>query len=352
MTQTQSQSAIELGSSNGEAAIRADSPIDVLLLQLGTPEAPTAKALRPYLRQFLSDPRVIEAPAWVRWLLVNLIIVPFRSPRSAEKYRRIWDEKTGSPLLDITRRQRDGLAEILGSEYRVSFGMRYGNPSIASAIEAIPPKKLRRLIVVPMFPQYSATTTASGLDGLFDALRQRRVLPEMRVVSDFHDDPEYIEAMAEVVEKALESARAEGRNPEKFLVSFHGIPIDYVKRGDPYMRQSSWTGKLLAKRMGWKKGEWKLVFQSRLGRQKWLLPYTDETLKQLGREGLKRVMVCQPGFTADCLETIDEIGYEGLEEFRETGGEDLIKVPCLNDDPAFLRMLASLVRRQTRDWVS
>ncbi len=325
-------------------------PIDVLMLQLGTPTEPTAKGLRPYLRQFLSDPRVIEAPAIVRWLLVNLIIVPFRSPKSAEKYKRIWDEKTGSPLLSITQAQRDALANQLGPEFRVSFAMRYGQPSVESVVAGLIKQKSDRMIVLPMFPQYSATTTASGLDALYQSLQTHRVVPALRVIRDYHDDPDYLDAMTDRIKHYRDQSTAEGKPPEMFLISFHGIPIDYIKRGDPYMRQSAVTGKAIAKRMGWKKGDWKLVFQSRLGRQKWLTPYTDETLKELGRKGVKRVLVAQPGFTADCLETIDEIGYEGQEEFEETGGEELIRVPCLNDDPGFIRALANIVRREATGW--
>ncbi len=325
-------------------------PIDVLMLQLGTPTAPTAKGLRPYLRQFLSDPRVIEAPAIVRWLLVNLIIVPFRSPKSAEKYKRIWDDKTGSPLLSITQSQRDALAEQLGPEFRVSFAMRYGQPSVESVVAGLIEQKSDRMIVLPMFPQYSATTTASGLDALYQTLQTHRVVPALRVIRDYHDDADYLDAMTDRIKRYRDQSMAEGKPPEMYLISFHGIPIDYIKRGDPYMRQSAFTGKAIAKRMGWKKGDWKLVFQSRLGRQKWLTPYTDETLKELGRQGIKRVLVAQPGFTADCLETIDEIGYEGQHEFEETGGEELIRVPCLNDDPGFIRALANIVRREATGW--
>ncbi|MBY0589229.1 ferrochelatase [bacterium] len=326
-------------------------PIDVLMLQLGTPTEPTAKGLRPYLRQFLSDPRVIEAPAIVRWMLVNLIIVPFRSPKSAEKYKRIWDDKTGSPLLSITRSQQQALAEKLGPDYRVSFAMRYGEPSVAKVVDELMKKKSQRMIILPMFPQYSATTTASGLDAIFQTLQKYRVVPALRVIRDYHDDPDYLDAITNMIKHHRDKAIADGKQPEMYLISFHGIPINYIKRGDPYMRQSAITGKAIAKRMGWKKGDWKLVFQSRLGGQKWLTPYTDETLKSLGRQGVKRVLVAQPGFTADCLETIDEIGYEGQEEFEETGGEELIRVPCANDDPGFIEALANIVRRESFGWI-
>lgn len=325
-------------------------PIDVLMLQLGTPKGPTTRDLRPYLREFLSDPRVIEASPIARWLLVHLLIVPFRSPKSAVKYQRIWDPQTGSPLLTITRAQRDLLATRLGEPFRVWFGMRYGEPSIESVVREMMNRGCDRLVVLPMFPQYSATTTASGLDSLFDALKKERVVPSIRVIADYHADEGYLDAMTGLIRRHIAEATAAGQPPEMFLISFHGIPIDYIKRGDPYMKQSAITGKAIAKRMGWSKGDWKLVFQSRLGRQKWLTPYTDQTLMDLGAQGIKRVLVAQPGFTADCLETIDEIGYEGSEEFRSTGGETLIRVPCLNDDDAFIGALADLVRRESIGW--
>lgn len=325
------------------------TPIDVLLLQLGTPSAPTAPGLRPYLREFLSDPRVLEMAAWKRWLLVNAIIVPFRSPKSAAKYQRIWDEREGSPLLRITKRQTVGLQEILGPTYRVHFAMRYGQPSIASVVRAWK-DKCQRLVVVPMFPQYSATTTASGLDALFDALKTLRRIPALRVIRDYHDDPGYINAVAHGIERERLAAEAAGRTPELFILSFHGIPRDYIRRGDPYQRQSSITARAVAKRLGWRLDQWRLAFQSRLGRAKWLEPYTDELLKSLGHQGIRRVLIAQPGFTTDCLETIDEIGYEGTQEFREGGGEDLIRVPCLNDDPHFLSALKNLVEREAVGW--
>lgn len=325
-------------------------PIDVILLQLGTPSEPTTRAVRPYLRQFLTDPRVIELPAIARWLLVQCIIVPFRSPKSAAKYRRIWSKQSGSPLLDITQRQTAALAKRLGPDYRVRFAMRYGEPSIESVIEEIVNLKSARLVVVPMFPQYSATTTASALDELFRSLRKQRNWPAVRVVRDYRLHEGYLAAIEVQLRRHLAEAAQRGEPPETCIVSFHGIPIAYVKRGDPYMREAAETGKAIAKRMGWRKGEWKLCFQSRLGRQKWLTPYTDETLKELGRQGKKVVLVIQPGFTADCLETIDEIGNEGTHEFQSTGGKTLLRVPCLNDDPNFIAALADIVMAESHGW--
>lgn len=324
--------------------------IDVLLLQLGTPSAPTAAGLRPYLREFLGDPRVIEAPAAVRWILVNGLIAPFRSPRSAEKYRRIWSDQTGSPLLDITKRQTSALALALGSGYRVSFAMRYGEPSIRRVVESLRTGEPARWIVVPMFPQYSGTTTASGFDGLARALQRERIVPSLRFIASYHTDPAYIDAVAKGIERELESAGQRGLSPDMRLLSFHGIPRAYIDRGDPYRDQCAQTAGLVAERLGWKDSDWRLTFQSRLGPSEWLVPYTDETLQELGREGAKTVLVAQPGFTADCLETIDEIGREGLEEFTKGGGEHLIRVPCVNDDPPFIAALRDLVTREAEGW--
>lgn len=326
------------------------NPIDVLLLQLGTPDAPTAAALRPYLREFLSDPRIIEAPALVRWLLVNLVIVPFRAPKSAAKYRRVWNGATGSPLLDITRRQAAALGTLLGPDYRVWFGMRYGNPSIRAAVEELARQGCRKLVVLPMFPQYSATTTASGLDGLFQALQRERIIPSFRVISEYYADSAYLDAVATGIRRALAEARERGIAPEIHLISFHGIPKLYIDRGDPYECQATATARLLAERMGWTAAEWKLTFQSRLGPTEWLTPYTDVTLRELGEGGVKTVLVTQPGFTADCLETIDEIGHEGAEDFTKAGGKTLVRVPCVNDDPAFIAALAGLVEREVAGW--
>jgi ferrochelatase len=331
--------------------LRTSTPIDVLLLQLGTPDAPTPKALRPYLREFLSDGRVLEIRQPFRWLLVNLVIVPFRAKASAAKYRRIWDERTGSPLLEITRRQTTKLAERLGDGFRVRFAMRYGKPPTDAVVRSLAADGCERLVVIPMYPQYSATTTASALDALFDAWKDQRVVPSLRVVRDYHLDDGYLNAVETNVRRNLEQSRRGGIDPQTFVVSFHGIPIDYIKRGDPYMRQCAETGKAIARRFGWKKGEWKLVFQSRLGRQKWLTPYFDETIKELGRAGVKSVLVTQPGFTADCLETIDEVGNEGREDFEKSGGEHLVRAPCLNDDEAFIEALAGIVRRESQGWL-
>ena len=337
-------------SSTDEQSPRTSKPIDVLLLQLGTPEAPTAAALRPYLREFLNDGRVLEIPQPWRWLLVNFVIAPFRSGKSAAKYRRIWNAETGSPLLEVTRRQTAKLARILGDGFRVRFAMRYGKPSTASVVRALAEDGCERLVALPMYPQYSATTTASAFDALFDAWKRERLMPSILTIRDYHLDEGYLNAVEANIRRNLSAAQASGEPPQQILVSFHGIPIDYVKRGDPYMRQCAETAKEIARRFGWKKGDWKLVFQSRLGRQEWLTPYFDETIKELGESGVTSVFVTQPGFTADCLETIDEIGHEGREDFEKAGGKYLHRAPCLNDDHEFIDALAAIVRQESQGW--
>lgn len=322
--------------------------IDVVLLQLGTPAAPTARALRPYLREFLSDPRVIEAPAFVRWLLVHLIIVPFRAPRSAAKYRRIWDPSTGSPLLHITQLQATALQAALGERFKVHIAMRYGEPSIGRAVAALGGNNCRRLIALTMYPQYSATTTASAMDGLFAALRTARVLPDLRIITDYHDDPGYIEAVAVGIERSMKNST--NKSWDARLLSFHGIPRAYIDRGDPYRARCETSARLIARRLGWHEEEWRITFQSRLGPSDWLEPYTDQVLRELGERGTARVLVAQPGFTADCLETIDEIGREGRDEFVRAGGGELVRVPCVNDDPAWIAALAGLVEREATGW--
>lgn len=311
----------------------------VLLLQLGTPDEPTPRALRRYLREFLSDPRVIEVPRWKWWLILNLFVLPFRPADSAAKYRRIWDPELGSPLLHMTRRQAALLSESLQGR-PVAFGMRYGNPGISEALAQLEAAGVTRIQVLPLYPQYSATTTASALDGLFAALRRRRVVPALQTICEFHRNPAYVEALAARIESF---SYPEDRPPQRVLISFHGIPRAYEERGDPYRRQCEATARLLVERMGWADDHWQLVFQSRFGREPWLEPYFDETLEALPGQGITRVMVVQPGFTTDCLETIDEIGREGAEEFAAAGGEALYRVPCLNDHPAFIEALASIL---------
>jgi ferrochelatase len=319
----------------------------VLLIQLGTPDAPTAAALRPYLRQFLSDPRVIEAPRFKWRLILEAFILPFRPRRSAAKYRRIWDPVTGSPLLHHTRRQTEELRKRL-PDVRVAFGMQVGNPSVASVVHELIREGVDRLIVVPMYPQYSATTTASATDALFGALMKERRVPALRIVPPYYAHPAYLDALATLVREEL--ARLAWR-PEHHLISFHGIPVRYARAGDPYPEHVERTTAALVERLGWPRESWTQSFQSLFGREEWLRPYTEETLVELAGKGVRRVFVALPGFTADCLETIDEIGREATEAFIHAGGEKLHACPCLNEHPAWIEALGTIVRQEGRGWL-
>jgi protoporphyrin/coproporphyrin ferrochelatase len=322
-------------------------PAGVLLVQLGTPDAPTAKALRPYLRQFLGDPRVIEAPRLLWWFVLRLFILPRRPKQSAAKYARIWHPETGSPLLHWTRRQTELLQRALPG-VPVRFGMQVGNPSVASVVDELIRGGVERLIVLPMYPQYSATTTASATDVLFQALMKQRRVPALRVVPPYYDHPAYLDAVAAVIRDELAALTW---RPDHHLLSFHGIPIKYAQRGDPYATHVKRTTSRLVERLGWPAGSWTQTFQSLFGRDRWLKPYTDDKLKELAGRGVRRVFVAMPGFTADCLETVDEIGHESRQVFLKAGGLDLHACRCLNDHPAWIAALRRLVLEEGRGWL-
>jgi ferrochelatase len=319
----------------------------VLLVQLGTPDAPTTPALRRYLRQFLSDPRVIEAPRLPWWLLLNGYILWTRPAQSAAKYRRIWDPQTGSPLLHLTRLQTEALQRLL-PEIPVRFGMQVGNPPVAETIRDLVRQGTERLLVLPMYPQFSATSAGSALDAVFQALMRERRVPSIRVVPPYYDHPVYLDAVTTVFREELAKLP---REPEHYVLSFHGIPISYAQRGDPYATQVKRTTAGLLKRLGWPRARWTQTFQSLFGREEWLKPYTEETLKRLAGRGVKRVFIAMPGFTTDCLETLDEIGNEARESFRHAGGEELIVCRCLNDHPAWIETLRTLVLEEGKGWL-
>jgi ferrochelatase len=323
------------------------STVGVLLVQLGTPDDPTPNALKPYLRQFLSDPRVIEAPRLQWQLILNLAILPFRPSQSAAKYRRIWDPVTGSPLLHYTRLQAEALQRELPDQL-VRFGMQIGNPSVGSVVREMIQRGIDRLVVLPMFPQYSATTTASAYDCLFQALMRERRVPAIRLVPPYFDDRGYLDAMATVIRQDLAKLSWQ---PDYFLMSFHGIPVKYVERGDPYPDQVRRTTALLQERFQWPEGRWQQTFQSRFGRGDWLQPYTDPTLAELAKQGTKKVFVAMPGFTSDCLETLDEIGNESREAFVHAGGSELRACRCLNDHPAWIAAMKALVLKEGQGWL-
>jgi ferrochelatase len=323
-------------------------PPAILLVQLGAPDAPDVPSLRRYLRQFLSDPRVIEiAPTW-RWrLILNLFILTTRPKQSAAKYRRIWDAATGSPLLYLTRRQTELLQKALPG-IPVRFGMQVGNPPLADAVNELIAEGTERLIVLPMYPQYSATTSASATDVLFQALMKVRRVPALRIVPPYYEHPAYLDAVTAVIRGELAKL---SWTPDHFLLSFHGIPIAYARRGDPYARHVKCTTAQLVERLGWPRERWTQSFQSLFGRDEWLKPYTEEVLRRLAANGVKRVFVATPGFTTDCLETLDEIGNEARELFLHAGGEALHQCPCLNDHPAWIEAMKTLVLEEGQGWL-
>ena len=319
----------------------------ILLIQLGTPDAPTPAALKPYLKQFLSDPRVIEDQGWKWKLILNGIILRTRPAESAAKYARIWDPVTGSPLLHYTKRQ----TELFQKEFPslpVRFGMMIGNPPLGSVVKGMIAGGVDHLIALPMFPQYSATTFASATDGLFKTLVGVRRVPAVRVVPAYYDHPAYLDAVTTVVREDLAKLPWE---PEHVVVSFHGIPQKYAQRGDPYATQCVRTCRGVIDRLGLPREKWTMTYQSRFGRSAWLKPYTDDVLTALAKRGVKRVAVVLPGFTSDCLETLDEIGRESREVFEHAGGEHLRAVPCLNDHPAWVAAMARIVRDEGAGWL-
>jgi ferrochelatase len=324
--------------------------IGVLLAQLGTPDAPTPAALRRYLRQFLSDPRVVERNRLLWWFILRLLVLPRRSRKSAALYQRIWS-RDGSPLLVISRSQARALEASLNrrepGRFKVALGMRYGSPSIGSAVQELRDWGADRVLLFPLYPQYAGATTGSTCDEVFRQLSLLRVVPALRVVPPYFAHGAYIEALAQSVREATAPLP---RPPDRIIMSFHGLPQHFIDDGDPYASHCEATARSLAERAGWEPGTYLLAYQSRAGRQPWLRPYTDETLADLARDGVRRLMVICPGFVADCLETIDEIGHVGLEQFRAAGGETLQLVAGLNDRPCWIAAMTEIVLEQLQGW--
>ncbi|SUX35681.1 ferrochelatase [Chromobacterium violaceum] len=321
----------------------------VLLINLGTPDAPTAQALRPYLKQFLSDPRVIEIPRLPWWLILNGIILNTRPKQSAKKYASIWT-KEGSPLLLHTRSQAKLLKGQLGEmglhNLAVDYAMRYGNPSIESVIGKMREQGVERLLLLPLYPQYAASSSATALDEAFRVLSRLRNMPEVRTVRHFHDDPGYIAALAAQIRKHWQY----GQRPDKLVMSFHGVPRFTRDKGDPYHCECQKTGRLLAEALQLRPDQYVISFQSRFGRTEWLKPYTSEVLEALGKAKTARVDVVCPGFVGDCLETLEEIAMEGKETFLSHGGGEFRYIPCLNEDPQWISSLAGIVRNNLAGW--
>ncbi len=324
--------------------------LGILVTNLGTPDAPTKTAVRRYLKQFLSDTRVIKTSKWLWWPILNLIILNTRPKRSAAAYAKVWTDD-GSPLLHITQQQADALQQAFDDDeghVQVQMAMRYGSPSIDNGLAALRGQGAQRILVLPLYPQYSATTIASTFDEVARCLQTSNWLPELRFVNHYHDHPAYIAALASSVQAHWKN---QGQS-EKLLLSFHGIPHEYFTDGDPYHCECQKTGRLLAEALGLNDDQWLLTFQSRLGPKKWLQPYTDKTLQALAKDGTKSLDILCPGFSADCLETLEEMAIENKHTFLKAGGEQYHYIPCLNDSPDHIAMLKGLAQQHMQGWPS
>jgi ferrochelatase len=331
---------------------KVEHGIGVLLVNLGTPDAPDAKAVRRYLKQFLTDPRVIEKRGLFWKLILNGVILPIRSRRKARDYKRIWNnDKNESPFKTITRSQAEklaGILEPLGKHVIVDWAMRYANPSIASRLEALIARGCDRILVMPLYPQYAAATTATVADEVFRYLMGLRRQPALRILPAYYDDPYYIEVLASSLKAELKGLPFK---PDVILLSYHGMPKDCVLKGDPYEAQCVRTTELLRAQLGLDDEKLMMTFQSRFGRARWLTPYTIKTVKALAKKGVKNLVVLTPGFSADCIETLEEIAIENAHVFKRYGGENFTAIPCLNDSEAGMLMIWQLAMRELKGWV-
>ena len=323
----------------------------ILLINLGTPEAPTVKAVKPYLREFLSDPRVVEIPKPIWWLILNGIILNTRPKKSAAKYASIW-MKEGSPLKVHTERQKTLLQGYLiektrGTNLVVEYAMRYGKPSIADALSRLKAQNCQRILLLPLYPQYAASATATALDAVYAELQKMRNMPAIRSIKHFHDDVAYIKASAQNIRDYWVM---HGR-PDKLVMSFHGVPRYTLDKGDPYHCECLKSGRLIAEELGLNKDQYTISFQSRFGKAEWIKPYTTAILKELGKLKTKRVDVVCPGFVSDCLETLEEIAQEGKEDFQHAGGKEYHYIPCLNERPEWIHALSGLVLNNLHGWL-
>jgi ferrochelatase len=327
----------------------ASESIGILLVNLGTPEEATTSAVRRFLKQFLSDARVIEYPRWLWWLILNGIILRIRPSRSARAYQKIWTDN-GSPLMLFSKEVAAGMQKILGQRMpgsvNVELAMSYGEPSVDAAVDRLLEKGARRLLVLPMYPQYSGTTTASVIDAVARKLNRLRWVPETRFINQYHDEPGYIAALAASIR---EFWHENGRGT-LLMFSFHGVPKQTLLDGDPYHCQCQKTARLVAEALELGDDEWLLSFQSRVGREEWLNPYTDETIEKLGKQGITRLDVVCPGFSTDCLETLEEIAMQNAELFIESGGKELHYIPALNARDDHVSFLAELVEQHMGGW--
>ena len=325
--------------------------IGVLIVNLGTPDGTDYWSMRRYLKEFLSDPRVIEVNRAVWWFILNVIILSKRPQAKGKDYETIWNkERNEGPLRTITRAQSEKLAARLSPKddrLVIDWAMRYGNPSIESRIEALQKQGCERILLVPLYPQYAAATSATVCDAAFDALKKMRWQPVLRVAPHWPAEPAYIEALANSIQTSLATLDWE---PELVLASYHGIPKSYFEKGDPYQCYCHQTTRLVRERLGWPEGKLKVTFQSRFGKEEWLQPYTDKTVEALAQSGVKRLAVITPGFVADCLETLEEIAGENAEIFHHAGGEKFHFIPCLNDTEQGIDVLEAVIRRELRGW--
>jgi ferrochelatase len=321
-----------------------ETNVGVLITNLGTPDAPTKKALRPYLKEFLSDPRVIETPKLIWQIILNGIILNVRPAKSAKAYETVWTEN-GSPLFDIAKKQQAALKEALPNLV-VGLAMRYGNPSIESELIRMRDQGVRKILIFPLYPQYCAATTASTFDKVTQVLNKWRWIPEVRFINDYYHDEKYIQALA----NSISDFQKQHGKPDLTLFSYHGIPKAYLDKGDPYHCFCRATTRLVKERLNLTDDDVMTTFQSRFGPAEWLQPYTDTTLKELPSKGVKNVHIIAPAFSADCLETIEEIGEENREYFMESGGETYRYISCLNDKPEHIDLLAKLIQQHTQGW--
>ncbi len=316
--------------------------LGILITNLGTPDAPKRKQLKAYLKEFLSDPRVVEVPRLIWWCVLNLVILNIRPSRSAKAYQTVWTDQ-GSPLLVHTQAQanklRESLTDIYGDNVIIDFAMRYGSPSVENVVSNMLQQGVRKLIVLPMYPQYCASTTGSTFDAISQTLSKQRWVPELQFISHYHDKPDYIQAMADKIRDHWQTHE----RAEKLIFSYHGIPKRYLLNGDPYHCECYKTSRLIAENLGLDKDQYFTCFQSRFGREEWLKPYTDHSLKQFAADGVKSVQVVCPGFSADCLETIEEIGIENRDYFLEAGGQRYEYIPALNSDDSHIKALQSIL---------
>lgn len=328
----------------------APTQAGILVINLGTPDAPTAPALRRYLKEFLSDPRVVEIPRPIWWLILNGIILNTRPKKSAAKYASIW-MKEGSPLRVHTEKQakllKGWLGEKTGQNIPVEYAMRYGTPSIAQGLDKLKAAGCDRILLLPMYPQYAASTTATACDAAFAHLQKMRNAPAVRTLRHYHDDRGYIRALAASVREFWQK----NERPDMLVMSFHGLPRYTLEKGDPYHCECQKTGRLLAEALGLSDDQYRITFQSRFGKTEWLQPYTDKTLQQLAQQGIKNVQVICPGFPADCLETLEEIALEGKESFLHAGGKVFQYVPSLNESPLWIEALGTLALANLGGWL-